>query len=297
LKLFQGISTGVFRPTSQALAYELNPARRAYILGLMGSSYVAGHALGPALGGFAADVWGLRVTMVIAGCAALLGAMYLRFVSRLLPNARCSKKPLKRQLISIFRQMGLRFSVPLIVVLTDAWILNSWHVYLPIFLKTRLGFTYTQIGMLIALESGVYVVSQPIAGRIIDRFGVKAPLIFSMLSHGFLIACIPALPNIWSIIFVLVAVGITNSAANPASVMLIAELSDEDQRGASLGLLSSASNFGQFIGPVLSGVLIGVTGYEGSALIACFIPGIIGALVPLSLKSSTIIKIKEDKES
>lgn len=295
LRLLQGAATGFFRPTSQALAYDVNPKRRAYILGLLGSSYVLGNAAGPALGGCVSDLFGLRTTMFVAGSLAACASLYVVGVYRSLPNPARTRKPLRMQLAAVIKRNPSQSLVSFTVVLADAWILASWHVYLPIYLMKQLHASYTQIGLFVGFESAIYVLAQPIAGRVIDRWGVRIPLVVAMLGHGLLIACTPLHDSTLWVLICLVLVGVSNSAANPASVLLTAQLSRAEDRGLSLGLLSAASNFGQFIGPVISGSIIVATQSEAAALYACIVPGVVGAVSPLLLKETSVTSPKEAK--
>jgi DHA1 family multidrug resistance protein-like MFS transporter len=283
LRLGQGLATSFFRPASQALAYEINPSRRAYVVGMLGSSYVLGNATGPALGGLIADHLGMSWSMIVGGGIAGLGALYLLAFSGTLPSSRRSHKPLRGQLLGVLRRGRVQLAVPMLVVMADAWILNGWQAYMPIYLKRQVGLSYTMIGLLVGIESATYVICQPLAGRVLDRFGLKVPLMVSMLGHGLFIACIPLHPTIPWITFCLVMVGVTNSAANPGSVLLTARLSREEDRGLSLGLLSASSNLGQFVGPIVGGAIITVLGEDRHALSACLAPAIIGALAPIFL--------------
>jgi DHA1 family multidrug resistance protein-like MFS transporter len=286
LRLTQGFATGVFRPTSQALAYEVNPSRRAYILGLLGSTYVLGNAAGPAVAGIVADHATLRVSMFVAGGLATFAALYVAFVYDSLPDPKRTKKAFRAQLSAVLKRNPNQTAVPLLVVMCDAWILNSWHVYLPLYLKKYLHASYTQIGLFIGIESAVYVLAQPYAGRLIDRLGVKIPLVIAMIGHGACVALVPLFNNSAWVLGCLVLMGILDSAANPASVLLSAKLSREEDRGLSLGLLSSASNFGQFLGPIIAGSIIAASDNEAYALTACLLPGLLGALSPLMLSDN-----------
>ena len=283
LRLGQGLATGMFRPASQALAYELNPRRPAYIIGLLGSSYVLGNAAGPALGGYLADGYGLRTCIVVGGLLAAGGALYLLAVSRTLPALPRLRLPVRHQFRGLWVRGRRQVAVPLVVVLADAWILNAWHVYLPIYLRQGLGLSYTEIGLYVGLESAFYVLCQPLAGRLMDRVGLRLPLALSLASHGLFIASIPLMTSKIGVLACLLLVGITNSAAHPGSVLLTAKLAGEHGRGTSLGLLSSASNLGQFIGPIFGGVVIAATGQQSAALYACLLPALGGALAPLLL--------------
>jgi MFS transporter, DHA1 family, multidrug resistance protein len=283
LRMVQGLATGLFRPASQALAYELNPQRRAYVIGLLGSSYVLGNALGPPVAGYVGDRHGLGVCMAVAGLFGILAGLYLLAAWRALPAPVSRPQPLRRQIGVLFSRRRRQSLVPMSVVMMDAWILNCWHVFLPIYLKHELSFSYTQIGLLVGLESGVYVLAQPLAGRLIDRIGVRIPLAVSIGTHGLFIAAVPLIGATWWILLCLVLVGVTNSAAHPGSVLLTARLSTDDDRGASLGLLSSASNLGQFLGPMIGGAIIAASGDWSYALYACVVPALIGAVCPFFL--------------
>jgi MFS family permease len=283
VRLVQGLATGVFRPASQALAYDLNPRRRAQVIGLLGSSYVLGNALGPAFGGHVGDSHGLRTCMLVAALLAVCGGAYLGLVCHALPACGAVRQPFGGQVRRVLRGRSGQAAAPLTVAMMDAWILGCTHVYLPIYLKQTLGLGYTEIGLLLGFESAVYVVCQPVAACLIARVGPRLPVALSVLGHGLFVAAIPLVDRTWWIAACLAAAGMTNSAAHPGSVLLAARLAADTDRGASLGVLSSASNLGQFLGPIVGGALIAGAGQQKYVLFAALVPALVGALAPLCL--------------
>jgi DHA1 family multidrug resistance protein-like MFS transporter len=112
--------------------------------------------------------------------------------------------------------------------------------------------------------------ASPVWGLLADRFGRKAMLARSQMAGVLILAVQSAVTNVGQ----LVAVRIANGAltgSQTAGVMLLAGLVPRERTGFSLGLLSTAVQVGNLIGPVLGGLAVLAFGLRGSFLLGALL--------------------------
>ncbi|MDP2234575.1 MAG: MFS transporter [Actinomycetota bacterium] len=150
-----------------------------------------------------------------------------------------------------------RLLIMFAIVLVD---MLSFSIVLPLlpYLAGDLGASAAQIGMLTAMYPLAQVFASPILGRLSDRFGRKPILVVSILGTtvGFVVL---ATARLLPILFVSRFIdGITGGNISVAQAY-IADVTDEKERGAALGLIGAAFGMGFILGPVTGGLLSGIS--------------------------------------
>jgi MFS family permease len=265
-RLLHGVAMGLFRPSVTALVVQrVPPERRASAVATNNLAYVAGGACGPLLAGLLADRVGLEGGLAAAaGIAALAWAYLLRFRRAPRP-ASAAPVPLLaslRGLPALVRARGLL--APIAVVLADMTILHVWLVFLPLYLVQVHGYSLALAGALVTIEALGYALAQAAWGRLLDRRGPRLGLSVSLVAHGLCIALVPLVGGEWAALAVLLALcGALNAGAYPGAVTVAACRVAEEERGRALGLLASASDLGQIVGPLLGSAAYALSGrYE-----------------------------------
>lgn len=148
-----------------------------------------------------------------------------------------------------------RLLIVFAIVLVD---MLSFSIVLPLlpYLAKDLGASAAQIGLLTAMYPLAQVFAAPFLGRLSDRHGRKPVLVLSILGTavGFVVL---ATARLLPILFVSRFIdGVTGGNISVAQAY-IADVTDEADRGAALGMIGAAFGLGFILGPVTGGLLAG----------------------------------------
>jgi DHA1 family multidrug resistance protein-like MFS transporter len=109
-------------------------------------------------------------------------------------------------------------------------------------------------------------VMAPIWGVLADRYGRKPMLVRSMIGGAVVIGAMGFVNDVWQLEAVRIVQGaVTGSQA--AAAALVAAASPANQVGFALGLVSTAVQVGNTVGPVIGGVTVGGLGFRGAFLL------------------------------
>jgi MFS transporter, DHA1 family, multidrug resistance protein len=142
--------------------------------------------------------------------------------------------------------------------------------FLPMYVQ-ELGVTErAQVALWSGVISGSAALSMaivaPIWGVLADRYGRKPMLVRSMLGGSVLIAAMGFVGDVWQLLGVRLLQGaVTGSQA--AAAALVAAATPGHHAGFALGLVSTAVQVGNTVGPALGGVVVNGLGFRGSFLL------------------------------
>jgi DHA1 family multidrug resistance protein-like MFS transporter len=109
-------------------------------------------------------------------------------------------------------------------------------------------------------------VMAPIWGALADRYGRKPMLVRSMLGGALIIGAMGFVGDPWQLEALrLVQGGVTGSQA--AAAALVAAAAPSGQVGIALGLVSTAVQVGNAVGPAVGGLTVGSLGFRGSFIL------------------------------
>ncbi len=118
-------------------------------------------------------------------------------------------------------------------------------------------------GVLAGAAAITLAIMAPIWGALADRYGRKAMLVRSMLGGAGLIAAMGFVADVWQLLALrLLQGGLTGSQAAASAV--VAAATPGRQVGFALGLVNTAVQVGNSIGPGIGGLVVGGLGFRGS---------------------------------
>lgn len=160
---------------------------------------------------------------------------------------------------------------------------------IPLFLQNILGKSPLTTGIFIFSFTACYAIISPVAGKILDRFGYKKPLIFAIIIGiiAFIqLAFIRVDAALGLLLFGLALVGVNKAIMLPASVGIVISSLPQEKKGVGMGLFYSIALLGATLGVALTGL---VTTFFGSRALINMLPANFNASTSqlLALKHAT----------
>ena len=266
LRFVHGFATAIFSPVAAAYVAGLREQGRGARLGWFASANDIGATGGPMIGGFLLYFTAsYPVTYLTVGG---LGVLTLAIVL-LLPDiepARVRETKTFRQRLAEFRQgVAEVLSVPPILIASSIEAVMYFGYaaflgFLPIYAK-QAGLNDAEIALVLGAQLVAAMLVKPLAGSLSDRFSRKPVIIVGLLF------CVAALPLIFrsesftafALMSALLGIGV--GTVTPVTNALIADLASAKRLGAAMGVFGTVFDFGEAMGPIVAGFLIGSVGY------------------------------------
>ena len=191
--------------------------------------------------------WASPTVLGLMGAAVVAGTAFIMLERR-------SERPMLD--LSLFRDMTFSAS-------TVSAVLNYITVYtvvflMPFYLQQGLGLTPARTGLLLAVQSVVMAVVAPIAGRLSDRTGTRAPAVGGMVVLAVGLVALGLLGARGSEAGVALALGVvglgTGTFISPNSSALMGS-APRNRLGIASGVLAEARNVGMVLGVGLAGAV------------------------------------------
>lgn len=263
LRLVDGTGSSALWPASAAAIADTSPVeQRATAMGTLNSFFLAGLALGPALGllvvGFTGSYRvGFYTASAILAATAVLAALLLRGIDDKPHRANPDEVVVHANLRDVVA--SARMSPTLLAMLVVAFVqmfgVGVLAPILVIYAKRVLGLSEHLIGTLfLAAVLAVAAASVP-AGRLADRYGKVPAVVWGMIAvtAGMWVLPVTAQPAWLVVAAALMGLGYTISS--PAWHALVSELAPPGRVGLAMGAAQTAEGIGLVLGPLLGGVL------------------------------------------
>lgn len=263
LRLVDGTGSSALWPASAAAIADTSPVeQRATAMGTLNSFFLAGLALGPALGllvvGFTGSYRvGFYTASAILAATAVLAALLLRGIDDKPHRANPDEvvvNPNLRDVVASAR-MSPTLLAMLVVAFVQMFGVGLLAPILVIYAKRVLGLSEHLIGTLfLAAVLAVAAASVP-AGRLADRYGKVPAVVWGMIAAtaGMWVLPVTAQPAWLVVAAALMGLGYTISS--PAWHALVSELAPPGRVGLAMGAAQTAEGIGLVLGPLLGGVL------------------------------------------
>ncbi len=125
-------------------------------------------------------------------------------------------------------------------------------------------------GMAIGTSGIAMALVSPLWGLLADRFGRKSMLVRSVAAGSILLALQSAVVNVYQLVAVRILQG-AFTGTQTAAAMLIAAIVPKQRTGFALGLMNTAVQVGNLIGPVVGGLVVVAIGVRGAFLVGALL--------------------------
>lgn len=128
------------------------------------------------------------------------------------------------------------------------------------------GWSRTQISSAITVMMLCTALSMPLAGKLVDRLGVKQVLVPSVLVLGLCLMTVPLVRSYWQFIAVYVAIGTLAVGSNSVPYMRVLTHWFDRRRGLAIGIAGSGTGLGFAYVPLVTEALVSAHGWRGGYL-------------------------------
>lgn len=257
VRILQGLSAGLW-PAQLAIATSVIPHKKiGFCMGLLQAALTAGHVLGPLVGGYLADVFGMRMTFQIAAVAlaviTVALAVFIKEPARSKSSAKTAEDaqrvtPLRNPVIlrMLFAAAIIQMSVLMVQPVLPLYIAElQGSMDRIVFIS---GVVFSVVGI-----SGV--IASPPWGVLGQSWGYRPVLYVSIFLSG-IFGIVQAIPHdlTWFTGWRFVG-GLAFAGIFPAINAVLTQSSDPQDRGKVFAYSYSVQQFGSVIGPILGGAI------------------------------------------
>jgi ACS family hexuronate transporter-like MFS transporter len=138
-----------------------------------------------------------------------------------------------------------------------------------------LGISEEGYGWLASAFSIAYLVSTPIAGRMLDRVGIRRGLVGAVVVWTIVSAAHALVPGFAMLFVIRLALGAAESPSFPGSAAAIARTLPPEKRTRGMGFLFTGSSFGAMLAPILATTTMSLLGGWRAAFVAVAVIGLL----------------------
>ncbi len=259
-RFVQGLGSGMYMTVSiAALADMSNSSSRARLVGLYQAALQLGATIGPVVGGFVADRFGLAAPFwALLGISALTAL--LAFVSFRDQYAKIS---------TLSGAMGAKrglFTLPFMsisIVSGVSFFTRTACLFqlMPLIGHDTFGLDVGSIGLGITISAGSILLVLPLSSRLIAHMGSRLSVIVSMLASGVGLLLLIAGPDPFWFWASMAVYGLAGGFNGPAVGAYTIEVLPRSKFGPGMGLQRTISDVGYVAGPVVVGMIGDHSGY------------------------------------
>ncbi len=259
-------------PAIAMIADHADSGDRGRQMGWFDYSTFIGYIIGAVVGGFMVDLVDPRLGfLIVAGMLAISAAMLYTLVKKEAPKAKSERYASLADLKRVFKVREIRLMFPIWLII--ATLLGLAITYLPIILLNE-GTPGATIGIMFAAAGIALGLLQPFWGKVSDIVGRIPVMAYGVFSIAGIAVMLVFFPNAafsqgtdgvqfnWMGMIPLGILGLGAGAFVPAALALMADSSDAESYGATMGLYSFALGFGAFVAESLGLAIIVITGSD-----------------------------------
>ncbi|MED3986025.1 MFS transporter [Peribacillus simplex] len=262
-RLLGGVSEAFIMPAVITyIADKTTMANRAKALGYQSAAISLGFIIGPAIGGFIAEL-GIRAPFFFAAAISFIAAIVIFIVleepiskGQLQKSRESNVRP---QFIQEFKKsFNPQYFTPLLIVFVLAFGLAIYEMMLSLFVDEKYGFTVRDISIIITVGSIAGVGAQILFfDKLVSLFGEKLIITMSLLSAAIFIFVTILIDGYWLIIAITSIVFYSCDILRPAVTSFLSKIAGENQ-GFIAGMNSAYTSLGIILGPIVGGILFDI---------------------------------------
>ena len=266
LRTFHGLGTAVFAPVAMAIVADLFREGRGEALSWYASFSQAGRLSGRMIGGYLL-VWS-GFQQIFSVCAVIGVVLIVLFVMLKLPDDRSSISVRHESVSALFqglRELGRDHRV-LVTSGMEAILMTasgSLMAFLPLY-GIRVGLNAGEVGLLFGMMGIASILAKPVMGRLSDRIGRQPPIIAGQIICAAAMIFLPWTKGLLGLLFLSLIFGFGEAVIGSSTSAMVTDLCKRESLGSAMGVFGTIMDIGHAGGPILTGLMIGLSGYTSA---------------------------------
>ena len=217
MRVTEGIGSSIY--VNAAVTYVLlsnQSSRRGTVMGMYQSIMMTGITIGPIFGAFIANTYGLNASY-FAYAAVLVVAMIIVFFIQhkgkfhIITNGVDNTYNLDFESFGIIRNISIYINSASLATFGFAFLRSGiYTMAIPLFAYENLHLSVISVGFIFTSASVANLLASFFSGKLTDRYGMKWPLIISILVASFIIIIIPFTTLMIQMLILVIILGITS---------------------------------------------------------------------------------------
>lgn len=276
VRFTQGLGAAALSTVSISLVARHFVNGRGRAFGIYNAIKGAGYVVAPGVGGYLAFHFGFSMIFIASAAVATVALAMTIFLPNDSSGGLDDDDDISfRDFLRIFADPELRPIYAVIVI--NMFMVGALFGFLPVYLY-GLGYSSLRSGTVLSVTTAAYLLVQPLAGILADRFDSRATVVIGLLMAAAAIVAVTFTSGPALIATVIVGgIGIGTVWTN--SDALVGASAAQGRLGASMGAAQSFKELGDMIGPLLVGAVTQFFGVR-TGFISC---GVIALLALLFL--------------
>jgi len=283
-RFMQGIAAAMVFPVVQAYGGQMAPdGREGFVMGFVNFGFYLGLSLGPVLGGFVKDRYGMDAAFKGMGIVCFFGFL----VSLLfLPSRKSERSMFTARKPEGFRVLMRDVSIAALFLarLGQLMCVGTLWTFLPVLADRQYRMSSSATGVVITLIVALSTLVMPAASILADRWNKRRLVVAGccLIIVGLLLLVL--VDRLWAVYAAAILAGIGGGIATPAQTGMAAVLGKQHSSlGSIMSLLSLGHSLGMFFGPVFTGATIDFLGIKAGFVVSATILAVtIAVFYPLT---------------
>lgn len=255
LRLLQGVITGYGTACITLIATQTDKEYAGWALGTLSTAPIAGSLLGPIIGGYIVENFGLQNVFFITGTLMLIA-----FITTVLFVKESFTRPDKR--VCSAKETWNRIpekSLTIIMFVTSFVLAVALYSVEPIItvyvsqLSGDTGHVALLAGMAFSASGLANIIAAPRLGKLSDRIGPHKVMLVAFIAAGFIFIPQAFVKNSWQLMMLRFLLGVAMAGLVPCVNIFVKKITPEALTGRVFGFNMSAQYLGVFGGSVLGG--------------------------------------------
>jgi DHA1 family multidrug resistance protein-like MFS transporter len=255
LRLLQGAISGYGSACTALIATQTDMEHAGFALGTLSTSNIAGSLLGPVIGGYIGESFGLRNVFFLTG-----GLMLIAFMTTLLFVKESFTRD-DQKTLGIRDTWNVIPDKSLTVILFVTFFILSLALYSvePIItvyisqISRNTGHIALLAGMAFSASGLANIIAAPRLGKLSDQIGAQKVMLAALVVAGIIYIPQAFVRNAWQFIGLRFFLGLAMAGLNPSVNTLLKKITPAALTGRIFGFSMSAGYLGVFGGAVLGG--------------------------------------------